>query len=115
MSEKMSSTLTGLAVGASLVAGVALGAGSMKVYRDKKKVSTASILENVKASFRAESEIQVSYIEEEVETMVRFALENEVYRGAIITIESGQHIAYEFLADAHTGTVISLDRKEVTE
>ena len=41
----------------------------------------------------------------------KFAVRSSAYRGGLSRIEDGETVYYEFLADAHTGTVLEISRK----
>jgi len=99
--------------GATFIAGAALGVATTTVYNQKKHLSTKKILAKIKAQFLKEGTVEVSYIEEIREELARFALKYEIYRGGIIRKEDERYINYEFTADANTGTVISIERKEI--
>ncbi len=87
----------GLAVGIGL--GLLSGVASTIWYHRKKVLSADQVLENIKSSFLKEP-------------IRKFAVRSSAYRGGLSRIEDGETVYYEFLADAHTGTVLEISRKK---
>ncbi|MBV7391205.1 hypothetical protein [Enterococcus alishanensis] len=100
----------GLTIGSAL--GLALGVIGTRWYRNKQNLSPDAILNKVKHSFTNEGPIEGSWISFETKPMQRFAINIETVEGGITRIEDGTLVAYEFLADAKTGTVLSINRAQ---
>jgi predicted small secreted protein len=100
-------------LGVALVAGAALGVVATSLYNERKALGSKEILEKVKSYFLKEGSIEVSYIEQCREKWSQFAVQSEVYRGGIVRKEDKKYAVYEFLADAFTGTVVSVERREI--
>ena len=77
----------------------------------QKVLSADQVLENIKSSFLKEGAIEGSWISFEKEPIRKFAVRSSAYRGGLSRIEDGETVYYEFLADAHTGTVLEISRK----
>lgn len=78
-------------------------------------MSADQVLENIKSSFLKEGAIEGSWISFEKEPIRKFAVRSSAYRGGLSRIEDGETVYYEFLADAHTGTVLEISRKKVQQ
>ncbi|MGM0172894.1 hypothetical protein [Enterococcus sp. DIV0800] len=98
----------GLAIGSSI--GLAAGVATNHYYRKKQKLSPDKILHQIKADFLKEGPIEGSWISFETERMQKFAITMDVLSGGITRTEDDQLVAYEFIADAKTGAVLSIDR-----
>ena len=61
---------------------------------------------------RKKGAIEGSWISFEKEPIRKFAVRSSAYRGGLSRIEDGETVYYEFLADAHTGTVLEISRKK---
>ena len=66
----------------------------------------------LQTSFLKEGAIEGAWISFEKEPIRKFAVRSSAYRGGLSRIEDGETVYYEFLADAHTGTVLDISRKK---
>lgn len=98
----------GLALG--LGVGVLTGVASAVWYQKHKKIDADTVLENVKKAFLDEGPIEGSWIEFEKKPIQKFAIKSKIYTGGITRLEDELLVAYEFTADAYTGTVLDLYR-----
>lgn len=99
---------SGLALGIGV--GVLSGIASALWYHKKKTVDADTVLDSVRESFLKEGPIEGSWIEFEKKPLRKFAVHSKTYTGGITRIEDGQTVQYEFVADAHTGTIIDVIR-----
>ena len=99
---------TGLGIG--LLTGAAVGAIITKWYQNHKVLSADDILEQVKSDFLQDGPIEGSWIHFKKEPLTKFAIKTEVYTGGISRIEEGELVQYEFMADAHTGSIIDIHK-----
>ncbi|AIM25480.1 PepSY domain-containing protein [Melissococcus plutonius] len=98
----------GLTLGISL--GVLSGLTSMLWYQKRKTLSPDDVLKKIKNAFLKEGPIEGSWIEFEKKPLRKFAVRSKVYTGGICRFEDDELVHYEFLADAYTGTVVSVNR-----
>lgn len=98
----------GLAVGIGL--GLLSGVASTIWYHRKKYCQQTKCLKISKHLLK-EGAIEGSWISFEKEPIRKFAVRSSAYRGGLSRIEDGETVYYEFLADAHTGTVLDISRK----
>lgn len=113
MNNKKILPFLGASFGVTLVAGAILGVLVASLYNEKKVLGSKEILEKVKSYFLKEGSIEVSYIEQCREKWSQFAVQSEIYHGGIVRKEDKKYVVYKFLADAFTGTVISMKRREI--
>lgn len=111
MSDKMnqhtSDALTGgLFFGAGLTCGYIL----RLLIQRKKTIHGDDILTMVKNQFLKEGPIDGSWIELKKVPLQKFAIKTNIYYGGISRIEEDQLVQYEFIADAHTGSIIDIYR-----
>ncbi|MGO3733279.1 MAG: PepSY domain-containing protein [Vagococcus sp.] len=99
---------TGMGIG--LAIGLIGGATASYWYKKNQTMSADDILEKVKADFLQEGPIEGSWIHFKKEPQQKFAIKSKVYTGGISRIEDGELVQYEFVADAHTGTVLDIYR-----
>ncbi|RDI44321.1 PepSY domain-containing protein [Falsibacillus pallidus] len=96
----------------SFVAGAAAGitAGFLMNEAVKRNVSVSaeSVLAKVKRAFKEDGPIDGSWIQMKAEPYQKHAIKADVYRGGISRQRNGQLQQFEFIADAHTGTVIDI-------
>jgi predicted small secreted protein len=98
------SFLVGLSSG--LVGGIV---GSYLLSKETKKtVSPEKVLEGVKAAFKEHGPISGSWIHMEAEPYENNHLNYLVYKGGITKNNNDLTRQYEFVADASTGTILSL-------
>lgn len=76
----------------------------------RKTLKADDILERVKSQFRQEGPIDGSWVELTKVPWKKFAYETDVYYGGISRIEENDLVQYEFIADAHTGSLIDIYR-----
>lgn len=77
-----------------------------------RKLSANKILRNIRRDFRSEGPITGSWIENFTKPYQRFAFKTDTYQGGISRLEDGHVVNYNFLADAHTGTLLQLERED---
>ncbi|WP_413509589.1 hypothetical protein [Carnobacterium maltaromaticum] len=100
----------------TLVGGFIFGAGLTcgyqiaKLVQKKKVIHGDEILDTVKNLFLEEGPIEGSWIELKRVPLRKFAFKTEVYYGGVSRIEEDQLMQYEFIADAHTGSILDLYR-----
>lgn len=106
--DKVKKFAQGLAVGSSI--GLAAGIAANHYYRKGQKMSPDTVLDQIKSAFLKEGPIEGSWISFDTEHLQKFAITMDVLSGGITRTEDNQLVAYEFKADAKTGTVLSIDR-----
>lgn len=99
---------TGVGIGVAL--GLITGAAATYWYKKNRTLSADDILESVKAEFLQEGPIEGSWIHFKKEPLQKFAIKSTVYTGGVSRVEDGELIQYEFVADAHTGTILDIYR-----
>lgn len=99
--------LVSATLGVSGVAGFLVGK-----LLGNRKMSANKILRNIRSDFRTEGPVTGSWIESFSKPYQRFAFKTDTYRGGISRIEDGKVVNYNFLADAHTGTLLQLERDD---
>lgn len=97
----------------SFLVGVATGLAAAVVINEvNKKVapfrSANSVLEDIKAAFRQQGEIDGSWVYMKTENFNTGFMEVPVYRGGITRTVDGEVETYEFAADARSGAIIEL-------
>ncbi|MGX7013003.1 PepSY domain-containing protein [Vagococcus silagei] len=97
-------------VGVGLIIGLASGALATYWYKKNRTLSADDILEQVKTAFLQEGPIEGSWIHFKKEPAQKFAIKSKVYTGGISRIEDGDLAQYEFIADAHTGSIVDIYR-----
>ncbi|MGX6979991.1 PepSY domain-containing protein [Vagococcus elongatus] len=107
-SSKLNWLGMGLAFGT--VVGAVGGIVATHCYHKRQTIHPEIILENVKTFFLAEGSIEGSWIEFSRHPLRKFAIEYDTYTGGITRKEDDQIVQYEFIADAHTGTVLDIYR-----
>ena len=98
----------GLTIGLGL--GFAGGIFSTIWLKKRQAMNADDVLDNIKAEFIKEGPIEGSWINFEKQPLRKFAITSQGYTGGITRTEDGQLVTYEFLADAHTGTVLDIQR-----
>lgn len=110
--EKRESTFKAVLIGAGIgtASGLLAGVFAHRYYQEHRTLKPSDILEAVKKAFEQKEEYQVegSWIEYTALPWQSFAIETSTYRGGI-TCKVGDHFhQYEFIADAHTGSIIDI-------
>lgn len=90
----------------SVILGFLLG----HVYDRQTMMSSDEILNQVKAAFQREAPIDGAWISTHPSERRQFAIKNLVYYGGITRREDDTLVQYEFMADAKTGSVLSVYR-----
>lgn len=99
---------TGLSIG--IVTGLIVGVAATHWYKKNRVLSADDILEQVKSEFLEDGAIEGSWIHFKKEPFQKFAIKTHVYTGGISRIEHNELAQYEFIADAHTGSIIDIYR-----
>lgn len=106
--KSVASFFNGAAFG--LGVGVASGVAATLWLKKQRQLKADDLLNKIKKAFLAEGPIEGSWIEQTPQTIQQYALTTRIYRGGIIRKEDEVLVAYEFSADADTGTVLSIER-----
>ncbi|MBV7507338.1 PepSY domain-containing protein [Bacillus sp. sid0103] len=96
------SFLLGAAVG--LIGGYA----AKEIINSKTNVSPEKVLEQVKKQFTKNGPINGSWIHMEAEPYEKQQINYSVYKGGISKNNNGTTEQFEFIADAHTGTLLDV-------
>ena len=91
-----------------------------KNITDRKKLTLSidfwifanQISEQVKKAFLAEGPIEGSWIEHEAVFIDQVVQEAKAYNGGIVRYEDDELVVYGFLAEASTGTLLSIEQME---
>lgn len=100
------SFLIGLSSG--LIGGIAASYLVSKEY--PTKVSPEKVLEQVKTKFKEQGPISGSWIHMEAVPYENNRLQYQVYKGGISQNKDEKAFQYEFIADALTGTILSVEQ-----
>jgi predicted small secreted protein len=73
-------------------------------------LSPENVLEKVKDVFKEQGPINGSWIQMKPETFERDQLSYEVFKGGITKLVDNISEQYEFIADATTGTILSIQK-----
>jgi predicted small secreted protein len=73
-------------------------------------VSAEKVLDEVKAAFKEQGQIFGSWIHMEAQPFEKNHLKYMVYKGGITRNNNGKAEQYEFVADARTGTILSVEK-----
>lgn len=92
----------------SLVLSFLFGALTFFLIDKNKPMNPDRILNNVKREFRKEGPLEGSWIEMTKVPWSKHSYHAEVYYGGLSRLEDGVNQHYEFIADAHTGSLIDL-------
>lgn len=95
-----------IGVGSGIVGGFV----AQKFLNDLPKPSPEKVLEKVKAVFKEQGPISGSWIHMKAEPYERGQVHYQVYKGGISKTSSGVSEQYEFIADATTGTILSIQQ-----
>ena len=106
--EKTKKFAQGLAIGSTI--GIVAGIAANHYYRKQQTMSPDKVLDQIKAAFLKEGPIEGSCISFDTDHMQKFAIKMDILSGGITRTEDDHLVAYEFKADAKTGTVLSIDR-----
>ena len=97
---------------AGVVVGTIGGVVGALWIKKNKTINADVILENVKSAFLKEGPIEGSWIEHEAIFIDHIVRETKAYSGGIVRYEDDELVVYEFLADAHSGTILSISQLE---
>jgi len=97
-----------IGLGSGLIGGLAASYLVSKEY--PIKVSPEKVLEQVKTQFKEQGPISGSWINMEAVPYENNHLKYKVYKGGISQNKEDHAIQYEFIADALTGTIISVEQ-----
>lgn len=101
---------TGIVLGAGI--GIAAGVcGTLYIKKHQNK-KPDQILEQVKKAFLAEGPIEGSWIEHEAVFIDQVVQDAKAYNGGIVRYEDDELVVYGFLAEASTGTLLSIEQME---
>ena len=95
-----------IGVGSGLVGGFL----ATKMLENYSTTSPEKVLEQVKEVFKKQGPISGSWIHMKAEPYVRDELDYQVFKGGITKLISGVSKQYEFIADATTGTILSIQK-----
>lgn len=76
----------------------------------ERRITPNRILARIRGSFRHEGPVTGSWIINRPFDYQHYAFKTKAYRGGITRLEDSATVNYEFLADANTGTLLSLKR-----
>ncbi|MFC0522276.1 PepSY domain-containing protein [Pontibacillus salicampi] len=93
------------AVGVGAVVGYAVA----KQFNDHQQLSPEKALKFAKESFKRQGPISGSWIHMKTEELNKDDLPYTVYRGGVSRSVDGETKQYEFLIDAHSGTVLDVN------
>lgn len=79
-------------------------------FLSERHLTPNRILAQVRNSFRHEGPVTGSWIINRPLDYQHYAFKTKAYRGGITRLEDDVTVNYEFLADANTGTLLSLKR-----
>lgn len=100
----------GLVLGAGI--GVAAGVcGTLYIKKHQNK-KPDQILAQIKQAFLAEGPIEGSWIEHEAVFIDQIVQEAKAYTGGIVRYEGDDLVVYNFLAEASTGALLSIEQME---
>lgn len=92
----------------SLILSFLLGAFTFFLVDKNKLINPDHVLNNVKKEFRTDGPIEGSWIEMTKVPWSKYSYNAEVYYGGLSRFENGERQHYEFIADAHTGSIIDI-------
>ncbi|MCJ7842775.1 hypothetical protein MUB24_18205 [Lederbergia sp. NSJ-179] len=79
-----------------------------KVVEEKVPLSGERVLTSVKNAFKKEGSIDGSWLQMKPEDYQKHAIKTKIYRGGIMRTHQGERQAFEFIADAYTGSVLDV-------
>lgn len=89
--------------------GIGLVAGAFVNHKyNKDTISSETALNIVKKAFKEQGPIDGSWIHMKPETINKFNLTYNVYRGGITRTNDNKVEQYEFLVDSKTGTILEV-------
>ncbi|MGM0213866.1 hypothetical protein [Enterococcus sp. AZ109] len=106
--SKLTDFSRGIVIGSAI--GLVGGIAGSHLYQKKQNLSPDEILNQIKKSFLEEGPIEGSWISFETKPLRKFAIRMNGVEGGITRLEDGKLVAYEFLADVKTGSVLTIDR-----
>lgn len=92
------------------IAAFGLGFALHAILSEKKLINPNKVLEEVKNVFKEDGPIEGSWIEMTPVPWDRYSYHTDVYYGGITRVEDGERVQYEFIVDAHKGTLMNLYR-----
>jgi predicted small secreted protein len=95
-----------IGLGSGLVGGFL----ATKMIDHYSTISPEKVLEKVKDVFKEQGPISGSWIHMKAERYVRDELDYQVFKGGITKLINGDTEQYEFIADATTGTILSIQK-----
>ncbi|MCO7124887.1 hypothetical protein NIE88_03740 [Sporolactobacillus shoreicorticis] len=95
-----------LVVGA--IAGYFAGVANCRLTSEKKALSSEHILERVKSAVNDQLPIEGAWIYLSPHIWSRDSLNYMVYKGGLISSDRGINRHFDFIADAHSGTILEL-------
>lgn len=97
-----------IGLGSGLIGGIAASYLVSKEY--PTKLSPEKVLEQVKAKFKEQGPISGSWIHMEAVPYEKNRLQYQVYKGGISQHKDEKALQYKFIADALTGTILSVEQ-----
>jgi len=88
--------------------GVIGGYTAKVIISQKMDVSPEKVLSHVKKLFHQNGPISGSWIHMEAEPYEKNQIHYQVYKGGISQNNNGKNEQFEFIADAHTGTLLDV-------
>ena len=83
---------------------------TITTIKKHSKMKPATVLSLIRKTMPHPKQIQGAWIESKSSYIKRFNRKIPVYYGGISIYESNDLMQYEFIADAHTGTIIDIYR-----
>lgn len=113
MNNKRNDGLIVAGIGVGLFAiGALVGYLSKQYLVERKTVDADLVLNNVKDDFKDTGDIEGAWIELNPVEHEIFPHKTDVFKGGISRIEDDNLVQYEFIADAHTGTIMDISTIE---
>lgn len=81
-----------------------------KYLKHVQETSPEKVLDQVKSLFKEQGPISGSWIQMKAEPYERDQLHYQVYKGGITKVVNDVSEPYEFIADAETGTILSINK-----
>lgn len=81
-----------------------------KLLDEQVPLSGETVLHRVKEEFKKDGPIDGSWMQMQPENYEKYPLQLKVYRGGITRTKNGEKQQFEFVADAHTGSVIDIQQ-----
>lgn len=90
------------------ITGYFAGIATCRLISKKETLSSEHVLEHVKSAINNQLPIEGAWIYLSPHIWSRDDLNYMVYKGGLISIEHGTSRYFDFVADAHSGTVLEL-------